>query len=62
MCHGHVHYEMESNHIQIVTRGEGSLELVLEEKKREGLTFSHFLAYLVEPYMIVSVEVLGLDR
>ena len=55
-------YEMESNRIQIVTRGDGSLELALENKKKERLTFHIFWAYLVQLYTIVSMNVLGLDR
>ena len=58
LCHGHAHYEMESNHIQNATRSQGSLKLALENKK----AFLHFMAYLVQPYTIVYVNVVGLDR
>ena len=55
-------YEVESNHIKIVVRAGGSLELALEEKKKIDIFTFFFFAYLVEPYTIVSVNVLELDR
>ena len=48
-----VHYEMELIDIQIMMRGQGSLELALEE----------ISAYIVQPYVTLSMNALGLlDR
>ena len=61
LYHGHTCYKMKSNHIQIVMRGQGSVELALETKIQEILTFTKNLAFLVQPYMIVSTSIIGLD-
>ena len=59
---GHVRYEMESNHIQIMMRGKQRVELAQEENNKDCWKFSNFLAYMVQPYTIVSMNVLGIDR
>ena len=55
---------MEWIYTQTKVSGEGSLELALEKKKtRLGfLHFYDFFIQLVQTYLIVSMDGLGLDR
>ena len=69
MCCGHAVYKMESNHIQIVTRDKGSLELALEIKKKKDRDFHifchthvHFVHVPGSAIHDFSVNVLGLDK
>ena len=54
-------YEMELIHIQIMTIGQVSLNLALEENKHFHNLFIYF-SYLIQLYMIVLMTVLWLDR
>ena len=42
--------------------GPESLELALVMKKKERLTIGYFFTQLVQVYLIVSMDVWGLDR
>ena len=51
---------MELICIKIKLKGLSSTELALEEKKEKRLTICHFLTYLVQTFMTVSMDALGL--
>ena len=57
------HYKMELIYVQTRLKGQDSLELALEQRKKERKTKNfHFYRQLVQAYTIVFVYVLGLDR
>ena len=60
-------YKMEWIYTRTKVSGQGSLELVLEnrkrkERKKERMTNCYFFIQLVQAYLIISMDVWGLDR
>ena len=53
---------MEWIYTQAKVSDPGSLELALEMKKKIKIDKMHFFKQLVEAYLIVSMDVWGLDR
>ena len=61
-CHCTACYQLEWIYIQTKMSSQGSLELALEMRKKEGMTNGYFLENLVLAYTIVLMNDLGLIR
>ena len=61
-CHCTARYKMKWIYTQTKMRGQGSLELAQETKKKERLRNGHFFEHLVLAYTIVLMNDLGLVR